>query len=270
MAILKANIETFLNTCLEDDVTAADLAEAIKLCLRDISNMGLLWKLDNTKSLSDESTFIELPAEYKDILSIVLVDAASLGAITAFATSDAGAKTQVTSTAHGLSDGDIITLTGTINYDGSYVVEQKATNTFVIPIAYVADDATGMWMLNSAETEDPLIAFSGGWREYLENTAESTSIGTPEQYVEHNGKIYLYPPSDGDYGVLLEYQKYDTQDPDVIEFGDEFSNCIKYGTLFFYAMMKGRERYVNLWGQKYEVEKEFRRINMKHQPFITR
>ena len=270
MAILKASIESFINVCMEDDITAASLTEAVKLCMADISNVGLLQKLDNTLALAANETFISVPSKYKDILSITLVDADKIQAITAFATSDAGAKTQVTSAAHGLTDGDVVTITGTTSYNGSHIIEQKATNTFVIPVAFVADDATGVWMLNLADTETPLTAFSGGWGDYQYAMSESVSKNTPEYYVENNGKIYIYPPADTDYGVLLEYQKYDNQDDTDIEFGDEFSNALKFGSLYFYAMMKSRERYLNIWGPKYEHEKEMRRLNMNTQPSITR
>jgi hypothetical protein len=225
MSILKTDIETFLNTCLEDDVLAADLSEAIKLCLRDISNMGLLNGEDDsiTLNLDDDGELkvigengvvaldrsFDVPDGYKDVVSILLSDTVFTGDVA---------------------------------------------------------DAR----LDSAAIYDPLVPFSGGHEEYLACMAESTSKSTPEQYSEYDGKFFLYPPPDAAYDVLIKYQKYDSQDPDDIEFGDEFSNAIKYGTLYFYAMMKGRERYMNIWGQKYENEKEFRRINKKHQPSIVR
>ena len=270
MSILKANIITFLNRCMEDDVSPAEATEAIKLCMADISSLGLLQKLDNTLTLAASDTFISVPDGYKDILSLVLVDDDKIQAITAFATSDAGLKTLVTSAAHGLSDDDVVTITGTTSYNGSHIVEQKTTNTYVIPTAYVADDATGMWMLNLADTENPLIAFSDGWDGYQYAMSESVSKSTPEYYVENNGKIYVYPPADTDYGVLLEFQKYDDQDDTAIEFGDEFSNALKFGSLYFYAMMRTKELHMKIWGGKYEQEKEMRRLNRNKQPNITR
>ena len=269
MTILKASIESFINVCMEESITAASLTEAIKLCMADISNIGLLQKLDNTLALAANDTFISVPSRYKDILSITLVDDDKIQAITAFASSDAGLKTQVTSAAHGLSDDNVVTVTGNTSYNGSQIVEQKTTNTYVIPVAFVAD-GTGVWMLNLADTETPLIAFSDGWDGYQYAMAESVSKSTPEFYAENNGKIYVYPPSDTDYGVLLEYQKYDDQDDTAIEFSDEFSNALKFGSLYFYAMMKSRERYLNIWGPKYEHEKEMRRLNRNKQPNITR
>jgi len=60
--------------------------------------------------------------------------------ITAFATSDAGTKTQVTVATHGLANGDVVTIANTTSYDGIYNIEQVAENTFVIQKAWVADD----------------------------------------------------------------------------------------------------------------------------------
>lgn len=197
MAILKASIESFINVCMEDGISAASLTEAIKLCLRDLSNIGLLVGSDTSQTLSDGDLTLNIPDEYKDVLSIQLKD-----------------------------DSDVF--------------------------------------------QDPLIALSGGQEEYRLLMADSTTTSTPEYYSEYDGAFYLYPPPDDDYTVNIEYQKYDDQDDTAIEFGDEFSNALKFGSLYFYAMMKSRERYVALWGPKYEAEKEIRRLNMNKQPSITR
>ena len=70
------------------------------------------------------------------------------GAITAFA--DGGdSDTTVTSNSHGLSDNDIIQISGTTSYDGVFTINSKATNTFVIETAFVANDATGDWTVTS-------------------------------------------------------------------------------------------------------------------------
>ncbi len=61
-------------------------------------------------------------------------------AITAYATSDGGTKTQVTVAGHGMSNGDIVSIANTTSYDGIFIIEQVATDTFVIPQAFVADD----------------------------------------------------------------------------------------------------------------------------------
>jgi hypothetical protein len=63
--------------------------------------------------------------------------------ITAQATSDAGTKTQISCT-HAFADGHPVLITGTKNYNGVYTIEQTvSTTSFVIPKAFVADEATG-------------------------------------------------------------------------------------------------------------------------------
>jgi hypothetical protein len=197
MTILKASIESFINVCMEEAISADSLTEAIKLCMADISNIGLLNSVDISQTLSDGDLTLDVPARYKDVLGIQLTD-----------------------------DGD--------------------------------------------DLQDPLIALSGGQEEYRLLMAESVTTRTPEWYSEYDGSFYLYPPPGVDYTVNIEYQKYDNQDDTNIEFGDEFSNALKFGSLYFYAMMKSRERYLNIWGPKYEHEKEMRRLNMNKQPNITR
>ena len=60
--------------------------------------------------------------------------------LTTFATYAAGAKTQITTPfAHGYSNGNTVTIEGTTNYDGDYVIESIAATTFVIPETYIAE-----------------------------------------------------------------------------------------------------------------------------------
>jgi hypothetical protein len=63
--------------------------------------------------------------------------------ITAYANNGDG-KTQVTSAGHLMIDGDICSIAGTANYDGVWIVEQVAANTFVIDILFVADDGASV------------------------------------------------------------------------------------------------------------------------------
>ena len=65
--------------------------------------------------------------------------------ITAFAASGTSpiTKTAVTSAAHGFSDGDVVSISGTTSYDGGWEISNVTTNTFDILMVFVADDATG-------------------------------------------------------------------------------------------------------------------------------
>jgi len=68
----------------------------------------------------------------------------STGAITAFA-DGTGGTVLVTSAGHGLSNGDIITIRGTVNYNGVFEVFAVTTDTFKITDVWVANDGASDW-----------------------------------------------------------------------------------------------------------------------------
>jgi len=88
-----------------------------------------------------------------DLASDITFDAGKTAAdITAYATYDSGTTTKVTATAaHGLAAGDIITITGTTNYNDIYEVQESVdANNFTIDKAWdTNDDATGTYALPS-------------------------------------------------------------------------------------------------------------------------
>ena len=53
--------------------------------------------------------------------------------------------TTITSASHGRANGDTVTISGTTNYNGTFTISGVATNTFNIPKAFVANDATGTY-----------------------------------------------------------------------------------------------------------------------------
>jgi len=73
----------------------------------------------------------------------ITVDHAT-GSITAFANGGGGTVT-ATSGAHGLTNGQSVIISGTTNYNGTFVVSSVATNTFKFTDTWVADDGTGTW-----------------------------------------------------------------------------------------------------------------------------
>lgn len=89
------------------------------------------------------------------------------GAITAFADAGGGAVT-VTSAAHGRANGQIISIAGTTNYNGIFAVSGVTLNTFTITAAWVADDATGVWIRGCS-----LTAGAGAAGKYLLNWSAS-------------------------------------------------------------------------------------------------
>ncbi len=83
----------------------------------------------------------------------------STDSITQFADStvDAGVKTTVTSTTHGLIDDEIVNITGTTSYNGTFIISNVTLETFDIEVVFVADDATGTWDSNSIDGTDPRV-----------------------------------------------------------------------------------------------------------------
>jgi hypothetical protein len=79
-----------------------------------------------------------------DPTGVVAYSQTKLGSITAFA-DGLSSRTTVTSTSHGLSNGDYVTIDGTTNYDGTWMITGVTANSFNIHTAYVANDATGTW-----------------------------------------------------------------------------------------------------------------------------
>lgn len=69
-------------------------------------------------------------------------DAGSSGAITAYADAGGG-KVTVTSALHGMSNGEVTTIAGSVNYNGVYVVSNVAANTFEVTAAWAGNDAVG-------------------------------------------------------------------------------------------------------------------------------
>ncbi len=62
--------------------------------------------------------------------------------ITAFVDAGGGSTT-VTSAGHGFVNGDVVTISGTTNYNGNFAVTVVDEDTFTIVDAFVANDAPG-------------------------------------------------------------------------------------------------------------------------------
>jgi len=66
------------------------------------------------------------------------------GSITVWATVG-GTASKATSASHGLSAGQIISISGTTSYNGLWTISAVDATTFTIPANFVANDATGTW-----------------------------------------------------------------------------------------------------------------------------
>lgn len=136
----------------------------------------------------------------------------STGSITAFA--DGGDNdTEVTSASHLLSNGAIVEISGTTNYDGIYTINTVTANTFVIETAFVSDDATGTWnetaasdglhwfeFVSSGSTVRKLVNMTGGGfykMDDLDGTwddatnAQTITAGNPYDFASFNNELYM-------------------------------------------------------------------------------
>lgn len=91
-------------------------------------------QLDGAVSAGDATITVDSTADFPTPAS---------GSITALASAGRPGTT-VTSTAHGLKGG-IVTIENTTSYNGTFYIQDVTTDTFVIPVTFVADDATGDW-----------------------------------------------------------------------------------------------------------------------------
>ena len=76
MAIIKANILTFVNRALRRAETDIDID--IQTTLNDLSNLDLLEAEDNTQTLSSGDTTLAYPTDFRGLVSIVLIDSSSV------------------------------------------------------------------------------------------------------------------------------------------------------------------------------------------------
>ena len=97
-------------------------------------------------------------------------------ALTAFADSanHPGVNTLVTCAAHGLADGDIVIISGTTSYNGTWTIEHTVAGAFEIVKAYVANDATGIVRGPGANTVTVYYLDD----DFVEKTKVCTMLGT--------------------------------------------------------------------------------------------
>lgn len=92
----------------------------------------------------------------------VFADNSSTGSITAFVDNGSGGTTVTSSSAHGLSDDRAVTISGTPSYNGTFEISVASGSVYDIPVAFVADDATGTWNFNSVTVTSAAHGLSNG------------------------------------------------------------------------------------------------------------
>ncbi|GAH47610.1 unnamed protein product, partial [marine sediment metagenome] len=116
-------------------------------------------------------------------------------AITAFATSttEPGVKTTVTSNSHGQSTSTTVQISGTTNYNGSFVISNVTTNTFDIIKVFTVNDATGWWAIDSEGRYNTVFGyeagrscFTGSKNVFLGYQAGYSETGSDKLYIDNS------------------------------------------------------------------------------------
>jgi hypothetical protein len=120
---------------------------------------------------------------------------------------------------------------------------------------------------------DPLVEI--GREEYLMlmNGYTTGSRTTPTHYNDHDKTIYLWPVPQQAFTGKIDYAKYHaeiTSGTTDLDFDDEFRRVIRAGVCHEAALLIGRERYIRIWGAKYQLELQRRIDNAIRQPSISR
>lgn len=124
-----------------DNITEGEVSSEI------VSVYGEGWFYANDVVLSIETVDIPV-AMYGPVMgecNNTTYNIGSVGATSAFA-DGTGGTVLVTSVGHTLSNGDIITIMGSTNYNGVFVVADATTDTFKITDTWVADDGIATWI----------------------------------------------------------------------------------------------------------------------------
>ncbi len=126
----------------------------------------------------------------------------------------------------------------------------------------------------SSVRQAPLKWLPGGWDAYnrcMEGYNSSTG-GTPEYFVCHDRAIYVYPVPNGAFTSSIDYYKRHgaiTGTAPTIEFDDAWKKLLKYGLMYFWALMKADAQYLAVWEPRYLEERERMRTSIPRDMAIS-
>ena len=105
---------------------------------------------------------------------------------------------------------------------------------------------------------DPLDEFPGDVRAFRHLAPVNSGAGRPTGFVEDpaTGTFLIAPTSDGTYSVTIDYWKTHPQTPDAIVYPITFQHLLNLGTAYWEAMLRGNEKYINIWGPMYFKERQ--------------
>lgn len=130
--------------------------------------------------IGEAGTYIGARGFSSVVVSNFTFDAGSTGPIASFA-DGSGGQVVIADVAHGLEDGEIISISGTTNYNGVFTVQNKADDTFEITHSWDGDDGAANWYQASN-----LVVGSGGDGEHIIiYTVNAESAGANKEFDWH-------------------------------------------------------------------------------------
>lgn len=84
--------------------------------------------------------------------------------------------------------------------------------------------------------------------------------GLPKWYVEFsdyaNRHLRLYPVSDADYTIFLDFWELHPLTPDALVYPVGFQHLLNLGTVYWEAVLRRNKEYIEHWGPLYYAERE--------------
>jgi len=145
-----------------------EIVNGIKVIRTVPKRYGEAYICDNSNATVIETA--DIPIALRQITSGIMkdfsFDAGGTGGITVFANyaGTVAGTVLVTSEAHGLSTGNIITIRGTTSYNGIFSVTVLDVNSFYITVTWVADDGASDWDRGASLTCVETSTYACYWR----------------------------------------------------------------------------------------------------------
>lgn len=160
-----------------------------------------------------------------------------------------------------LSDNDLLIGSDDTNYPANTVTIDQPTG-FRSEIALTPTNSGGVEC-------DPLFALPGGYQEYRTLKSNDANRGIPTAYTLFNKVFYIWRPLNTAYDILIDYYKNHPLDPDNIEFGDEFTDCINSGVTYYKARNQALRTYMGDWKIEWFEALSNRIASFPRQPHIS-
>lgn len=106
---------------------------------------------------------------------------------------------------------------------------------------------------------EALLPIPGGFKEYKQWNANNNVNfrSTPQYFVKHAGKMYVWPTLNASFDFEMEYYKNHAQSTGTIEFGSDFTNAVNYGAAYHAALFRKQTTYIAIWRPIYFEERGF-------------